>query len=227
MPEAQPERDEPRLGAVVQVALDPAELGVLLLDGSEPGGLERLDAAGEPAACRAPADEEVEHERDREAEHDPRRPEGATLGHCPDRQDEHDERRDDTAVDRHTSGEAVRPWKLLDHQLDDDVDREQQGEREQHPLRPEVPGTGGGPDDRRHQDEPGGGAAVDPERPAPVPAQLLGRGRRRARREQRAHLPRRQRPEPAGRPGRRRRARRAPAGTNRNARPSVSTCHEP
>ena len=41
--EAEPERDQPGLRTVVQVALDPAELGVLLLDRAEPRHLERLD----------------------------------------------------------------------------------------------------------------------------------------------------------------------------------------
>ena len=42
-PEAEPERDQARLGAVVEVALDPPQLGVLLLDRASPARLEHLD----------------------------------------------------------------------------------------------------------------------------------------------------------------------------------------
>ena len=43
-PEAHPERDEPRLRPVVEVALDAAELGVLRVHGAGPRLLERQDA---------------------------------------------------------------------------------------------------------------------------------------------------------------------------------------
>ena len=42
-PEAHPQRHQPRLGAVVEVALDPPQLGLLLVDGARPGRLERVD----------------------------------------------------------------------------------------------------------------------------------------------------------------------------------------
>ncbi len=45
-----PERDQARLGAVVEVALDPPQLGVLLLDRASPARLEHLDPAGESVA---------------------------------------------------------------------------------------------------------------------------------------------------------------------------------
>ena len=50
--EAHAERDEARLRAVVQVALDAAQLGLLLVDGAGARRLERGDALGERAAAQ-------------------------------------------------------------------------------------------------------------------------------------------------------------------------------
>ena len=45
MPRLMPERDQARLGAVVEVALDPAQLGLLHVDGARPARLERRRCA--------------------------------------------------------------------------------------------------------------------------------------------------------------------------------------
>ena len=74
-PEAHAERDQPGLRAVVQVALDAAELGVLLLDRAQAGRLERLDAAGEAVAPLTTRDQVVHDERARQAEQRPGGPE--------------------------------------------------------------------------------------------------------------------------------------------------------
>jgi hypothetical protein len=51
-PEAHPERHQPRLRAVVEIALDPAQLCVLSVDGSRAGLLESLDARAAAAKRR-------------------------------------------------------------------------------------------------------------------------------------------------------------------------------
>ena len=48
--EGHAQRDQPRLRAVVQVALDPAQLGLLRVHGAGPARLERGDALGERLA---------------------------------------------------------------------------------------------------------------------------------------------------------------------------------
>ena len=52
MPEAHRERDEPRLRAVVQVALDPLQLGRLRVDRAGARGREDVDALGQLLAAR-------------------------------------------------------------------------------------------------------------------------------------------------------------------------------
>ena len=47
-----PERDQALLGAVVQVALDPPQLGLLLVDGPGPGRLEPVDPLPQLARSR-------------------------------------------------------------------------------------------------------------------------------------------------------------------------------
>jgi hypothetical protein len=51
-PQAHPERDQRGLRAVVEVALDPAELRVLKVDGSRATGLQRLDPLGHLGVAR-------------------------------------------------------------------------------------------------------------------------------------------------------------------------------
>ena len=48
-PQAHPQRHQPGLGPVVEVPLDPPQLGLLLVDRSRAGRLERVDAPGQLA----------------------------------------------------------------------------------------------------------------------------------------------------------------------------------
>src|SRR5439155_4420173 len=99
--EAHSEGDQARLRAVVDVALDPAQLGVLRVDGTRPRRLEPVDAPGEPGSRRMPGGERVDPERDRHPERDPRGPEVAAARHRPDeREEDDDDRNGEAEVDR-------------------------------------------------------------------------------------------------------------------------------
>ena len=76
-PEAHAERDEPSLRTVVQVAFDPAQLGLLGVHRSGARGLERLDPLGHlgPARRAQQGGSELGGEDDRDGQDRPHRPE--------------------------------------------------------------------------------------------------------------------------------------------------------
>ena len=96
--EAHAERDEPRLRAVVQVALDPPQLRLLLVDRTGARLLEHRD----PLLRAAPreGDGGVQEQGDGESEDRPERPEVALAGHGPDENEEDGEHRCDAEVNR-------------------------------------------------------------------------------------------------------------------------------
>ena len=94
------ERDEPRLGAVVEVALDAPQLRRLHVEGAATGPGQLVDALDELALARlgqpiAVHDDRVRPERQREAEDRPCRPERPEARECP----HHDEDRADEPGD--------------------------------------------------------------------------------------------------------------------------------
>jgi len=141
-PEAHAQRNQPRLGAVVQVALDAAQLGVLSLDRTAPARLERLDAAGEAAPTRASHDQVVHADCRGQPHQRPGRPERPAGGHRPHGDEEREQRGDDAAVNRESAGGAVRLRHRHEDEPHDRVDGEYECQRQQHPFRPEVAVSG-------------------------------------------------------------------------------------
>ena len=86
--EVHAQRDEPRLRAVVQVALDPPQLGGLDVDRAAPRAGEHVDALLELllAARPLPDDDRVHGERGDEHRQRPHRPEVTAAGQRPDRE---------------------------------------------------------------------------------------------------------------------------------------------
>ena len=156
--EAHAERDQPRLGAVVEVALDPAQLAVLDVHGAGPARLQRLDALRHLGAARGR--EHGRHglgpEHDRDRQHDPHRPEVTVGGHRPhaDREQDHDHRHPGGRSQAPTTAKAPdKPRALAEHHQPG-VNGQRGRERQHHPDRPEVTQRCDGPDDYddRHHD---------------------------------------------------------------------------
>ena len=134
-----------------------------------PRARELVDAGRELALLRAQAgqgddDDRVGAEGEGERGDGPQRPERAAAGEYVDR-DEHGR---DPARRRAMEGE--RPQSPVGHtqrRTHRELDRERQRQREDHPLRPEVPGPGQPPDEDQHEAEQQREGRLDRDRGAP------------------------------------------------------------
>ena len=165
--EVHPERDEPRLRAVVQVALDPPELRLLLVDGGRARRLEHADPLLERAAVDAAAHDEgaVDEEERRERDDRPHGPEVPVPREEPDGDLREHERREEPGLDRQRLRRQDRGPEVgafLDEH-DPGVDGERDREPEHRPHRPERAAAGECPDQRHERDEHTDGARVRPE----------------------------------------------------------------
>ena len=160
-PETHPERHQPCLRTVVQVALDPAQLGLLNVHGTRPAPLQGRDPLGQRGRVRRA---QAQHRRmgadgeDRD-EQRPDRPEVARAGpaHRPDRCQEQEQTRPDAGMDREPDVQPVLAPTVRSRLGGEDhpsVQAERQPEREQRPDRPEVASRGQRPDHGQEQVEP-------------------------------------------------------------------------
>ena len=122
--EVHAERNEPRLRAVVQVALDAPQLGLLDVDRAGARRLEHLDAMLEAATAQHDGGD---RDGSGEADRRPHRPEVAAAAEHPERDLERLEEHRDAG----DAGQSARRTKQPR------VERDRQRRRREHPLRPE------------------------------------------------------------------------------------------
>ena len=185
------ERDEPRLRAVVEVALDAPQLRRLDVERAAAGPRQLVDALDELALARlgqplAVHDDPVRAERQREAEHRPRRPERPEARERPD----HDEDRADEPGDLGVDDQRLLARGRAAAGVEDErVDREQDREPEPDPDGPELAAAGGGPDDRDEDGAAGCSAPRGARAPCSRRCVAAGRYGCRGRRSRAVHDP--------------------------------------
>ena len=158
--------DEPRLGSVVQVALDAPQLGGLHVEGARAGARELVDARRELALLRAQAgesgdDDGVGAEGQGQCGNRPQRPERAAAREHVDH-DEHPRDPDGgRAVERERAQAALRGAQREAHR---ELDGQRHGQREGDPLRPRVAGARQPPDEDEDQNQQQRQRGLDGER---------------------------------------------------------------
>ena len=141
-------RDEPRLRTVVQVALDPAQLLGLGVDGAGAGARELLDTMRQPLMLgavpqAAERDHRVQADHGAQPDDGPDRPEVAETRQHPN---------DHADADRHAAQARVEHEPALDRVADGEhggehaLQRDRDRQAEDHPDRPEVAVAGDRPD---------------------------------------------------------------------------------
>ncbi len=222
--EAHAERDEPRLRAVVEVTLDPAQLGLLHVDRSGAARLERRDPLRQGARAGRATEQRgrVSPGREQRDEQRPHRPEVAAprAAHTPVRNST-STIQTPAWIAKPTSRrcrchQAAAPSATKTTQAWMPSGRR---EHEQRPHRPEVAARGQRPDQHEEQVQPARGERVDHHaraRPASSASRLLrSRGTSPSRVTESRRQGRRQRPQHnAARPSATR-----PAGTQRQSLP--------
>ena len=195
---------EPRLRAVVEVALDPAQLRVLHVERPAARARELVDALDEllladPRQPVAVHEQRARRQPQRHAEDRPHRPQVAAAGERP----HHDADHGDDRAQVDADAEAADRVALRAQGAEDErVRRDRDGQAEPDPDGPVVPAGGEAPDqragepgERRERDVQGQRAAVIARRGGPPRARPARR--RPARRRARPAVPRRGRPRRA------------------------------
>ena len=163
-PDAHAERDEPRLRTVVEVALDPAQLGLLDVDRGRAALLEPLDVVRAPGVD----DGGVRAGEQRERQGRPDRPEVAAGRDRPDGDEEAADEHGDPDLDRErlAAKREPRDLRLLEHEDDPAGHTDDERHREQRPDRPEVVARRGEPDQEERPDDQRRARARSPSAPA-------------------------------------------------------------
>ena len=148
-PKLHAERDQPGLGSVVEIALDPAQLGRLNVECSAARAGQLINPDLE-LPLTWPEEDRVECKRDGQGDEWEDRPEKAAARHRPDRQTGGDEHHRDARLHRVPASRSLRPKPSPTHG-EPEAGRDRESERRPHG--PEVAGSGRRPDDDQRGQE--------------------------------------------------------------------------